>query len=145
MAALEDETGVDIAGRDHPCLATIDGVAAFLSAATDLGPSALSPVGGRDHDEGMDEPANTSVEWLDRDECLRLLAADEVGRLAVVVGHAPMIVPVNYRLDGDRVVFRSDPGTKVDYGLRSPVAFEIDGIDRAAHTGWSVVVTGRHI
>ena len=28
--------------------------------------------------------ARAGIEWLDRDECLRLLAADEVGRLAVV-------------------------------------------------------------
>jgi uncharacterized protein len=91
----------------------------------------------------MKQTANAAIEWLDRDECLRLLAADEIGRLAVVVGRTPTILPVNYHLDGDRVVFRSDPGTKVDHGLRGPVAFEIDAFDRDTRTGWSVVVTGR--
>jgi uncharacterized protein len=85
----------------------------------------------------------TGIEWLDRDECLRLLAGDTIGRLAVVVGRTPTILPVNYTLDGDVVVFRSDPGTKVDHGVRAPVSFEVDDFDRIHHTGWSVVVTGR--
>ena len=92
----------------------------------------------------MPRPApDATVQRLDRDECLRLLATDHIGRLAVVVGRSPNIFPVNYFLDGDVVVFRSDSGTKVDYGLRGPVAFEIDAFDRSTRTGWSVVVSGR--
>ena len=90
-----------------------------------------------------DRATGRAVKWIDRDECLRLLAAENIGRLAVVVGRAPMILPVNYVLDGEQIVFRSDPGTKVDYGLRGRVAFEIDSFDRDTHTGWSVVVSGR--
>lgn len=89
------------------------------------------------------EVDRTGLEWLDRDECLRLLAADEVGRLAVIVGSAPAIFPVNYRMDGGAIVFRTDPGTKLDHGPRSRACFEIDQFDRAHHRGWSVVVTGR--
>jgi nitroimidazol reductase NimA-like FMN-containing flavoprotein (pyridoxamine 5'-phosphate oxidase superfamily) len=85
----------------------------------------------------------TGIEWLDRDECFRLLAGERIGRLAVVAGRHPMIFPVNYFLDGEIVVFRSGPGTKVDHGRRGPVAFEIDRFDHDAHTGWSVVVAGR--
>ena len=41
------------------------------------------------------------------------------------------------------VVFRTDEGTKLDAAARgSGVAFEIDGTDEAARTGWSVVVRG---
>jgi nitroimidazol reductase NimA-like FMN-containing flavoprotein (pyridoxamine 5'-phosphate oxidase superfamily) len=54
-----------------------------------------------------------------------------------------MIYPVNYALDGNDVVFRSDPGTKVEAGLRSAVCFEVDHLDEWAREGWSVVVTGR--
>jgi nitroimidazol reductase NimA-like FMN-containing flavoprotein (pyridoxamine 5'-phosphate oxidase superfamily) len=89
------------------------------------------------------EPHRTAIERIGRDECVRLLAADEVGRLAVNVGRAPTIFPVNYRMDGEAVVFRTDWGTKLDMGRRAPVSFEIDGFDRAARTGWSVVVAGR--
>lgn len=87
--------------------------------------------------------ARTGIEWLDRAECLRLLAADEVGRLAVVSGGAPAIFPVNYRLDGEAIVFRTDPGTKLDDGPRAPACFEIDAFDRDHRSGWSVVVSGR--
>ena len=45
---------------------------------------------------------------LDRDQCLRLLADDEIGRLAVIAGNTPAIFPVNYRSDGDTIVFRTD-------------------------------------
>ena len=88
--------------------------------------------------------ARTGIELIGRDECLKLLAADVVGRLGVVAGGTPMIVPVNYALDGDAgVVFRTAPGTKLDLGVRSPACFEIDRFDPATRTGWSVLVTGR--
>lgn len=86
---------------------------------------------------------DTVDERLDRDECLRLLSIEDVGRLAIVQGRTPAIFPINYALDGQAIVFRTAPGTKLDHGPRAPVAFEIDGLDRAARRGWSVVVTGR--
>jgi uncharacterized protein len=85
----------------------------------------------------------TGLEVLDRDACLALLAGEDVGRLAMGTGGAPLVFPVNYALDGETVVFRTDPGTKLDRAERGRVAFEIDGLDRQARTGWSVVVTGR--
>ena len=85
----------------------------------------------------------TRIESLDRDACLRLLAGDEVGRLGVVSGGAPLIFVVNYVLDGADVVFRSDSGTKVDHGMRAPACFEVDGFDRSQRSGWSVLVSGR--
>jgi uncharacterized protein len=86
----------------------------------------------------------TGLEVLDRDTCLELLAADEVGRLAIGGSGAPVLMPVNYALDGETVVFRTDPGTKLERAGRwGRAAFEIDAFDREARTGWSVVVTGR--
>ena len=82
----------------------------------------------------------TGLEELDRDECMRLLAQEPLGRLAVVVSGHPLVFPVNFALDGNAVVLRTDKGTKL-YGARNgPVAFECDGIDRVYHTGWSVLV-----
>jgi hypothetical protein len=44
------------------------------------------------------------------------------------------------------VVFRTDKGTKLDAACRgSRVAFEVDGTDAAAHTGWSVLIRGEVI
>ena len=91
----------------------------------------------------MTQVDRNGLEVLDRDECVRLLAADEIGRLAVNVGHSPTILPINYRMDGEAVVFRTDWGTKLEMGRRAPVSFEIDSFDRDHRTGWSVVVSGR--
>ncbi|MET0902582.1 MAG: pyridoxamine 5'-phosphate oxidase family protein [Acidimicrobiales bacterium] len=85
----------------------------------------------------------THIEMLDRARCLELLRADEIGRLAVVADGGPLILPVNYRVDGESIVFRTDPGLKLDQGLRSHACFEIDCFDRANRSGWSVVVVGR--
>ncbi len=83
---------------------------------------------------------------LSRNECLRLLAAHRFGRLAVNMGDGPpMIRPVNYVFDerSQSVVFRTAPGSKFHVLLRAAsAAFEIDGIDEAARTGWSVVIRG---
>ena len=87
--------------------------------------------------------SRTGLEAIDADECRSLLAAEEIGRLAVIHGGAPAVFPVNYMLDGDAVVFRTAPGTKLSSGPRARVAFEIDAFDRSTRTGWSVVLTGR--
>lgn len=84
-----------------------------------------------------------AIERLPRDECLRLLANDEVGRIAVNVFNLPVMVPVNYRLDGEAIVFRTDEGTKQNRGPWAAASFEIDHFDRVAKLGWSVVVKGR--
>jgi nitroimidazol reductase NimA-like FMN-containing flavoprotein (pyridoxamine 5'-phosphate oxidase superfamily) len=85
----------------------------------------------------------TGIEVLDRAECLQRLEADVVGRLALVVAGSPAIFPVNYAMDGEAVVIRTAPGTKLDAAPRAPACFEIDSFDRTSRTGWSVVVNGR--
>src|SRR6476659_864500 len=87
--------------------------------------------------------ARTQLEVLGRNECVSLLGRSSLGRLAVVCEGAPLVFPVNFTLDGETIVFRTDAGTKL-YGARAGrVAFECDGIDSVYHTGWSVVATGR--
>lgn len=85
----------------------------------------------------------TGLEELDRDECLRLLAGSPLGRLGVVIDGQPLVFPVNFTLDGDAIVLRTDAGTKLHAARRAPLAFECDGIDRAYHTGWSVLALGK--
>lgn len=86
---------------------------------------------------------HTPLEWIHREECLRLLASNEVGRIVVVEGGGPLIFPVNYALDGENILFRTDDGAKLQRGPGRTACFEVDEIDRATHTGWSVVVVGR--
>lgn len=62
--------------------------------------------------------------------------------MAVVDGFHPRIFPVNYAMDGEAVVIRSAEGTKLTFGTRQPVCFEIDHFDREAREGWSVLVDG---
>jgi len=50
---------------------------------------------------------------------------------------------VNYALDGEDIVLRTDGGTKLQTGPRARACFEVDQIDRATRTGWSVLATGR--
>ena len=52
-------------------------------------------------------------------------------------------MPVNYLLDGDVVVFRSGPGTKLRALRGTPASFQLDDIDPTQRTGWSVLVRGR--
>ena len=83
------------------------------------------------------------LEELTKDECLALLAAHSVGRIAVIArDNMPFVVPVNYQLDGETIVFRTDEGTKLDALQRHPAAFQLDSIDPIQHTGWSVLVQG---
>jgi nitroimidazol reductase NimA-like FMN-containing flavoprotein (pyridoxamine 5'-phosphate oxidase superfamily) len=83
---------------------------------------------------------------LAREECLELLAAHRFGRLAVVLqGGVPVIRPVNYVFDrqSQSVVFRSARGSKFHALVQAAhAAFEIDGIDEATRTGWSVIIQG---
>ena len=87
--------------------------------------------------------SNYGLEILERDECANLLASQRVGRVGVCAGQ-PLVVPVVFALlDGD-VVFRTAPGEKlIAAALRRTVAFEVDGYDLDAGSGWSVLVVGR--
>jgi len=86
--------------------------------------------------------ASGIYEELSASDCLELLGAQNLGRIAVVLDGHPIVFPVNYALDGDSVVFRTDPGTKLSGAAMGRVAFEIDGTDATTRTGWSVIVQG---
>ena len=55
----------------------------------------------------------------------------------------PLILPVNYRMDGESIVFRTDPGLKLDQGVRSHACFEIDHFDRGNRSGGASSPAGR--
>lgn len=83
------------------------------------------------------------LEVLDRAACLRLLEAGGIGRIAVA-GNPPVIRPVNFVLDGERLVIRTGAGSIWRAAsARRPASFEIDGSSNVDHRGWSVVASGR--
>jgi hypothetical protein len=94
----------------------------------------------------MDDPPTTSgatLEPLTREECLEFLATASVGRVAVALpGGPPLVLPVNFVLDRDVIVFRSDPGSKLDALREHPASFQVDSIDPFHRTGWSVLIQG---
>ncbi len=84
--------------------------------------------------------AGPTMDVISTEECYRLLASQEIGRIGVVVEHYPLILPVNYRLDGTTVVIRTHPGTILRAAEHAEVTFEVDEIDRVHRSGWSVLV-----
>jgi uncharacterized protein len=96
----------------------------------------------------MDEEPGRHVQWqeLTKSECFELLAHEHLGRVAVVDDRGPVVFPVNFVLDRHMMVFRTGDGSKLDAAVRgSRVAFQVDGTDAAAQTGWSVLVRGEAV
>ncbi|HEX6349128.1 MAG TPA: pyridoxamine 5'-phosphate oxidase family protein [Candidatus Dormibacteraeota bacterium] len=87
-------------------------------------------------------PGGGAVEFLTMDSCVRLLEQESLGRLAFAIGGQPEIFPVNYTMDGDVILLRTAPGTKLRHAPHRRVAFEVDGIDRVEGVAWSVVAKG---
>ncbi len=84
--------------------------------------------------------SDPSLEVLPAEECYRLLGTQQFGRLAVVADHLPLVFPVNFALDGQVLVVRTSPGTKLTAADHANVVFEVDEVDQRTRSGWSVVV-----
>ncbi|HYI46444.1 MAG TPA: pyridoxamine 5'-phosphate oxidase family protein [Actinomycetota bacterium] len=85
------------------------------------------------------------LEAMDRAECIKYIEKHpaQLGRISVA-GPRPVILPVNYVVDGDYVVIRTDPGRKFDAALHANyVAFEVDWVEPTWHRGWSVLIRGQ--
>jgi uncharacterized protein len=82
------------------------------------------------------------LEELSERESERLLASQDLGRVAMVIDGRPQIFPVNYAFADGVVVFRTGEGLKLDRSPMTAVAFETDGIDETEGLAWSVMVQG---
>ena len=58
------------------------------------------------------QDTKTNLTVLDRTECLARLADQEVGRLGVIESGHPVVLPINYTLDGDAPVMATAEGVK---------------------------------
>ncbi|MFG2359009.1 pyridoxamine 5'-phosphate oxidase family protein [Streptomyces sp. NPDC048521] len=80
---------------------------------------------------------------LDPDECRTLLSTHGVGRVAVSASDgSPAVVPVNYAVVADAIVFRTAPDSVAASAAGTEVAFEVDHVDEALSQGWSVLAVG---
>lgn len=87
---------------------------------------------------------HAGLEVLAFDSCLDLLAAVSVGRVGFVAAGEVLVLPVNFVMDGQDVVFRTASGSKMAGAEDgTAVAFEADNYDDITESGWSVLVNGR--
>ncbi|MDQ6687328.1 MAG: pyridoxamine 5'-phosphate oxidase family protein [Actinomycetota bacterium] len=57
-----------------------------------------------------------------------------MGRVAMATPLGPRIVPVNYGVHDDEIVFRTAPYSELStYGWDTDLAFEVDDLDYVAH------------
>ena len=81
------------------------------------------------------------VTKLKKDECWDLLRDNTFGRIAYHLRGRSRITPLNYTVDGERIVFRTAEGSKF-FALKveDNVALQIDHVGE--DTAWSVVAHG---
>ncbi|WP_063767848.1 pyridoxamine 5'-phosphate oxidase family protein [Streptosporangium roseum] len=84
------------------------------------------------------------AEILDRDTCMALLETAGIGRIAWSAPNGEVVVlPVNFVVDRDSIVFKTSQGGKLDAVHRGrPLSFEADGMEPALRVGWSVLLVG---
>jgi uncharacterized protein len=87
--------------------------------------------------------SDATMQVIPTDECYRLLTTHEIGRIGINAENHPLILPVNYAVDGTTLVIRTRPGTILRAATHANVTFEVDEIDRRTRSGWSVLVRGQ--
>lgn len=120
--------------------------AALARLAATLGTSTRAIAGaGLDLPPGRQPPGERPVlEPLTVAECRAYLGSGGVGRFLFEAQRGPVAVPVNFRMLGEDVVFRTSQGTGQSAGAaQQRVSFEVDHLDEALGEGWSVLISGR--
>ncbi|MGW3498032.1 DUF1918 domain-containing protein [Streptomyces sp. NPDC001020] len=127
--------------EEHPAEPS---TATLIRLADALGTSVEALCGG-----GIDLPPGQGhallhprLRDLSPDECRALLSTHGVGRVAVSTPDGPAVVPVNYEVIDDAIVYRTMPDTVPAAAVGMEVAFEVDHVDEAMSRGWSVLVVG---
>jgi nitroimidazol reductase NimA-like FMN-containing flavoprotein (pyridoxamine 5'-phosphate oxidase superfamily) len=89
--------------------------------------------------EPVEHPALIHLTVL---ECWDRLGTRGVGRIALPVQPGPAVFPVNYAVDVQSIVYRTEPGGAAAPASGTAVAFEVDRVDDHVSQGWSVLLTG---
>lgn len=141
-AGLSDEylAYLESSADASPTQATLGRLAAALG--TSIG--ALSGAGLSLPPGQRDAAVHPVLRSLSATDCQALIAPGGVGRvLFVEAGRGPVAIPVNYRMDGADVVFRTGGGASLVEGIQqASVSFDVDHLDDALGEGWSVLLTG---
>ena len=92
-------------------------------------------------DNGRMNAHTDPIEMLTPEQSWERLGEQELGRLVTHVGDTIDIFPVNYAVDGDGILFRTAPGSKLfELTVNADVLFEVD--HHTDTTAWSVIVRG---
>ena len=75
-------------------------------------------------------------------ECYGLLEAGGVGRVGFASADGIMMLPVNFAVSGQAIIFRTAPDALLAVYADGRVSFEADHLDQAHRDGWSVLVQG---
>jgi nitroimidazol reductase NimA-like FMN-containing flavoprotein (pyridoxamine 5'-phosphate oxidase superfamily) len=87
---------------------------------------------------------SAGLQVLSPDECIALLASVPIGRIVYTDRALPAVQPVNFHLDGERIVIRTSSGSTLAVAATNAVvAFETDEYDARTGRGWSVTAVGR--
>jgi nitroimidazol reductase NimA-like FMN-containing flavoprotein (pyridoxamine 5'-phosphate oxidase superfamily) len=87
--------------------------------------------------------SGNTIREIPVEECLQLLAASTIGRVAWCTPNGPQIIPVNIRVHEGTVVFRTAAYSALAQAVHgATVAVEVDEINDATRSGWSVVAVG---
>lgn len=80
---------------------------------------------------------------VSRDEAIRILESQPVAHLGIVIDGAPYVTPMSFVVDGERILFRTVAGKKLD-GIRANPAVCVEASEFNEETGdWvSVIVRG---
>ena len=92
--------------------------------------------------EARDQHLIATIEAIPPTICWNLLATTTVGRVGLLVDSMPEVLPVNYAIDGESILFRTGEGTVLTQASMKVVAFEADHLDPSDQSGWSVMVQG---
>ena len=80
---------------------------------------------------------------LDVAECRELLGTKKVGRVAYCGSDGPEVLPMNYVVADESLLFRTSPSSALGHRLRVDVAaFQVDEVDDYTESGWSVLLRG---
>ncbi len=112
-------------------------------------PAGLGPPGGGASQRPEGGRGPRVIERLDERECLRLIGAGRLGRLAYTGRFGPTVLPVLYKLHEGAIFFRTVQDTFTEEDLRTGIAhadyqvgFEVDQYDPETLDGWVVLVVG---
>lgn len=92
----------------------------------------------------MSDHRDSRLKILTHDECMGLLRSHRFfGRIGYSVDGVPIILPINFVVDGDSIVFSTTRGSKLSWlSNHSRVSFQADHGRPLDQSGWSVLVHG---